>query len=77
MNNVSIKTGNPFNKDFSERIIYRQEIANMFKIVRFPSKLKSFFDSLQNQFHFNHFEYFQTLVLFISFSWGRRNISNL
>ena len=49
----------------------------MFKIVRFPSKLKSFFDSLQNQFHFNHFEYFQTLVLLIVFAWGRRNISNL
>ena len=49
----------------------------MFKIVRFPSKLKSFFDSLQHQFHFHHFEYFQTLVLLIVFSWGRRNISNL
>jgi len=49
----------------------------MFKIVRFPSKLKSFFDSLENQFHFNHFEYFQTMVLLIVFSWGRRNISNL
>jgi len=77
MNNFSIKIGNLFDKDFSERTIYRQEIANMFKIVRFPSKLKSFFDSLQNQFHFNHFEYFQTLVLLIAFSWGRRNISTL
>jgi len=77
MNNVSIKIGNLFDKDFIEKTIYRQEIANMFKIVRFPSKLKSFFDSLQNQFHFNHFQYFQTLVLLIAFSWGRRNISNL
>ena len=49
----------------------------MFKIVRFPSKLKSFFDSLQNQFHFNHFEYFQTLVLLMVFCWGKRNISTL
>ena len=49
----------------------------MFKIVRFPSKLKSFFDSLQNQFHFNHFEYFQTLVLLIILSWQRRNITAL
>jgi len=49
----------------------------MFKIVRFPPKLKPFFDSLQNQFHFNHFEYFQTLVLLMVFSWGRRNISVL
>jgi SRSO17 transposase len=77
MNNISIKIGNLFDKDFSEKEIYRQEIANMFKIVRFPSKLKSFFDSLQNQFHFNHFEYFQTLVLLMAFSWGRRNISSL
>jgi hypothetical protein len=77
MNKISIKKGNLFDKDFREKEIYRQEIANMFKIVRFPSKLKSFFDSLQNQFHFNHFEYFQTLVLLIAFSWGRRNISTL
>jgi len=77
MNNISIKIGNLFDKDFREKEIYRQEIANMFKIVRFPSKLKSFFDSLQNQFHFNHFEYFQTLVLLMAFSWGRRNINTL
>jgi len=49
----------------------------MFKIVRFPLKLKSFFDSLESQFHFNHFEYFQTLVLLIAFSWARRNITTL
>ena len=49
----------------------------MFKIVRFPTKLKSFFNSLQNQFHFNHFEYFQTMVLLMAFSWGRRNITML
>jgi hypothetical protein len=77
MNNFSIKTGNLYDKDFREKETYRQEIALMFKIVRFPSKLKSFFDSLQNQFHFNHFEYFQTLVLLMAFSWGRRNISTL
>lgn len=76
MSNISIKTGNLFDKDFSEKI-YRQEIANMFRIVRIPPKLKSFFDSLQNQFHFNHFQYFQTLVLLIAFSWGRRNITAL
>jgi len=70
------KRGNLFDKEFS-KTKYRQEIANMFKIVRFPPKLKSFFDSLQNQFHFNHLEYFQTLVLLIAFSWGRRNITML
>jgi len=76
MDNNSIKTDNLYDKDFRENI-YRQEIALMFKIVRFPSKLKSFFDSLQDQFHFNHFEYFQTLVLLIAFCWGRRNITTL
>jgi len=49
----------------------------MFKIVRFPKKLESFFDSLQNQFHWDHFQYFRTLVLLITISWGRRNISAL
>jgi hypothetical protein len=73
MNNISIKTGNLYDKEFV-KTNYRQEIALMFKIVRFPSKLKSFFDPLQNQFHFNHFQYFQMLVVLIAFSWGRRNI---
>lgn len=76
MNIVLTKTGNLFEKEFSKNI-YRQEIASMFKIVRFTSKLKSFFDSLQDQFHFNHFEYFQMLVLLIIFSWRRRNITAL
>lgn len=49
----------------------------MFKIVRIPPKLKSFFNPLQNQFHFNHFQYFQTLVLLMAFCWGRRNIATL
>jgi len=49
----------------------------MFKIVHIPLKLKSFFNSLENQFHFNHFEYFQILVLLIAFSWARRNITAL
>jgi len=70
------KRGNLIDKEFS-RTTYRKEIANMFKIVRFPLKLKSFFNSLENQFHFNHFEYFQIMVLLIAFSWGRRNISTL
>ena len=49
----------------------------MFKIVRFPKKLKSFFDSLENQFHWDHFQYFRMLVLLVAVSWGRRNISVL
>jgi len=76
MNNVSIKTGNLYDKEFDNNI-YRQEIAHMFKIVLIPSKLKSFFNPLQTQFLFNHFEHFQILVLLIAFSWGRRNIATL
>jgi hypothetical protein len=76
MNNISIKTGNLYDIDF-EYNKYRLEIAYMFKIVRFPSKLKSFFDPLQDQFHFNHFQYFRMLILLIAFSWGRHNITSL
>jgi len=49
----------------------------MFKIVRFPKKLESFFDSLEDSFHWDHFQYFRTLVLLIVIAWGRRNISSL
>jgi hypothetical protein len=77
MNNLSTKTGNLYDKRIIRQTLYQQEIANMFRIVRLPSKLKSFFNSLENQFHFNHFDYFQTLVLLIAFSWGRRNIATL
>jgi len=49
----------------------------MFKIVRFPKKLESFFKPLENQFHYNHFGYFQTLVVLMAFSWGRRNVATL
>ena len=49
----------------------------MFKIVRFPSKLNTFFRSLTNEFHWDHFGYFRTLVLLIGISWARRNISSL
>jgi SRSO17 transposase len=49
----------------------------MFKIVRFPSRLESFFSSLTKEFHWDHFEYFRILVLLIAFSWERRNIASL
>ncbi len=49
----------------------------MFKIVRFPKKLESFFDSLKDQFHWDHFRYFRTLVLLMTISWGRKNIAAL
>ena len=49
----------------------------MFKIVRFPKKLESFFDSLKDQFHWDHFPYFCTLVLLMTISWGRKNIAAL
>jgi SRSO17 transposase len=75
MTNLSIKRGNLFDKEIG-KTDFRQEIA-MFKIVRFPKKLESFFASLQNEFHWDHFHYFRTLVLLIAISWGRRNIANL
>ena len=49
----------------------------MFKVVRFPKKLESFFDSLENQFHWDHFEYFRMLALLMAIAWGRRNVSVL
>ena len=49
----------------------------MFKIVRFPKNLESFFDSLESQFHWDHLQYFRTLVLLVVIAWGRRNISSL
>ena len=49
----------------------------MFKIVRFPSNLNSFFRSLTTEFHWEHFEYFRVLVLLIACSWSRRNVSAL
>jgi SRSO17 transposase len=69
----SIKSGNLNDKGFS-RTTYRQEIAVMFKVVRFPKKLESFFDSLPDSFHWDHFSYFRTLVLLIVIAWGRRNM---
>jgi hypothetical protein len=76
MGNLSIKHGNLFDIAIIKEPD-RKEIADMFKIVQFPEKIKPFFDSLNNQFHWNHFEYFRTLVLLIAFAWGRRTIANL
>ena len=72
----STKNGNLFDKSFSQRK-NRKEIADMFKIVRMPEKVKPFFNSLRNCFKFNHHSHFQTLVVLMAFSWGRRNISHL
>jgi hypothetical protein len=49
----------------------------MFKIVRFPRKLETFFNSLSDEFHWDHFEYFRMLVLVMAFAWGRRTVTNL
>lgn len=49
----------------------------MFKIIRVPSKLERFFRSLTTEFHWEHFEYFRSLVLSLAVAWGRRNVSNL
>ena len=49
----------------------------MFRIKRVPENLTSFFASLKEHFHWDHFEYFRNLVLVIAVAYGRRNISNL
>ena len=49
----------------------------MFKIVRVPAILNSFFGSLTTEFHWDHSKYFRLLVLSIAVAWGRRNVSNL
>ena len=46
----------------------------MFKIVRFPAELNSFFNSLSKNFMWEHIEYFKILVLLMGFGVGRRNI---
>lgn len=60
-----------------EKTFRRQEIARMFKIVRCPEKLNSFFESLLGNFLYGHFNYFKFLVLAIAFSWERRNVTDL
>jgi SRSO17 transposase len=72
----STNNGNLFDIQVSHNM-YRKRIAVMFKIVRLPKKIKPFFNSLDNHFHWNHFDYFQTLVVLMVFAWGRRNVSAL
>jgi SRSO17 transposase len=49
----------------------------MFKIVRFPKNLQSFFHTLKPFFLWQHHEYFQTLVLLTAIAYCRRNIAAL
>ena len=49
----------------------------MFRIVRIPARLDTFFHPLQSCFHWDHFTYFRLLVLVTAFAWGRRNVANL
>ncbi|MDQ3828698.1 MAG: transposase, partial [Candidatus Tectomicrobia bacterium] len=49
----------------------------MFRIVRIPPSLDTFFHPLQSCFHWDHFTYFRWLVLVTAFAWGRRNVANL
>jgi hypothetical protein len=49
----------------------------MFRIVRVPAPLDTFFHSLRPRLHWDHFEYFRLLVLAMAFAWGRRNVANL
>ena len=72
----SIKNGTLFDKRVGTRS-FTQETTVMFKIVRFPKNLDSFFDSLKDSFHWDHFDYFRTLVVLVIIAWGRRNIASL
>ena len=76
MYELSIKKGNLNHKRFN-RTTYRLKIAVMFKVVRLPKKPEFFFAPLENQFHWDHFKYFQMLALLMVMAWGRRNISVL
>lgn len=49
----------------------------MFKIVRIPKALESFFRSLTGCFHWGHYSIFCLLVLSMATGFGRRNTSNL
>lgn len=49
----------------------------MFKIVRIPRQLESFFMPLEGYFHWDRFSYFRMLVLVMAIAWGRHNISAL
>ena len=72
----STRNGNLFDRGV-RNTTNLQEIAGMFKIVQFPTKLQPFFESLQGQFLWNHFHYFRLFVLLIAFAWGRRTVSSL
>jgi len=71
------KEGNPADMSVGPCSEHGQEVAFMFKIVRFPEKLEGFFRSLEGVFHWDHHQYFRTLTLLIAFGWGRRNIAAL
>lgn len=49
----------------------------MFRILRCPPAILSFFQAHKNSFHWAHFDYFRDLVVVMALAWGRRNVSNL
>ena len=49
----------------------------MFRIIRVPPALDTFFQPLRGHFHWDHFTYFRLLVVTIAFMWGRRNVEPL
>jgi hypothetical protein len=54
-----------------------QEDSLMFRIIRVPPSLDTFFQPLQRQFHGDHVAYFRLLVLTMALMWGRRHVANL
>jgi SRSO17 transposase len=49
----------------------------MFRILRVSAALDQCFRTLQPHFHWDHWRYFQLLVLAMAFMWGRHNVANL
>lgn len=73
---MQIKKGKTADEKGDQTKIQRS-LPFMFKIVRFPKKLNNFFNFLQSEFRFSHFEYFRALVLLIAAAWDDHNISSL
>jgi hypothetical protein len=49
----------------------------MFRIIRVPPSLDTFFQPLQGHFHGDHVAYVRLLVLTMALMWGRRYVANL
>ena len=49
----------------------------MFRIIRVPRSLDTFFRPLQGHLRWDHLEYVRWLVLVMAFTWGRHHVANV